>query len=88
MITLYILIKMAGEWRCIPTVHRAKDYRLVRTRVLPVCDNAFIQTSLLKFNKKRKVPSIIPKMGNRLVRLIKIRKHFLAEMNQVLVIII
>ena len=34
----YILIKMAGEWRFNPSVHRAK----VRARVLPVCDDGYL----------------------------------------------
>ena len=34
-----ILIKMAGEWRFNPSVHRANGDRLVRARVLPVCNN-------------------------------------------------
>ena len=29
------------KWRLNPSVHRAKGDRLVRTRELPVCDNAF-----------------------------------------------
>ena len=35
-----ILIKLAGEWRFNPSVHREKGDRLVRARVLPVCDHA------------------------------------------------
>ena len=31
---------MAGEWRFNPSVHCAKGDRLVRARVLLVCDNA------------------------------------------------
>ena len=34
VITLYILMKMAGEWLFNPSVHRAKGDRLVR-RALP-----------------------------------------------------
>ena len=33
---------MAGEWRFNPSVHRAKGDRLVRARVLPICDNSLI----------------------------------------------
>ena len=40
VIVYYILIKIAGEWRFNPSLHRAKGDRLVRARVLPVCDNA------------------------------------------------
>ena len=34
------LIKMVGEWRLNPSVHRAKGDRLVCARMLPICDNA------------------------------------------------
>ena len=34
---------MAGEWRFNPSVHRAKDNRLVCVRVLPVCDNGILR---------------------------------------------
>ena len=30
---------MTGEWRFNPCLHRAEGDRLVRGRVLPVCDN-------------------------------------------------
>ena len=30
---------MAGEWLFNPSVHKAKDDRLVGARALPVCDN-------------------------------------------------
>ena len=32
----YILMKLVGEWRLKPSVHRAKGDRLVRDGVLPV----------------------------------------------------
>ena len=34
-----MLIKIASEWLFNPSVYRAKGDRLVRARVLPVCDN-------------------------------------------------
>ena len=37
-----ILIKMACVWRFNPSVHRAKGDRLVRARMLPVCDNGSV----------------------------------------------
>ena len=33
-------IKMAGEWQFDPSMHQAKGDRLVRARVLSVCNNA------------------------------------------------
>ena len=46
------LIKMAGEWRFNPSVHRAKGDRLVRARALPVCDNE-VQVGMCAYRKLR-----------------------------------
>ena len=45
-------IKMAGEWRFNPSVHRAKGDRLVRARALPVCDNE-VQVGMCAYRRLR-----------------------------------
>ena len=58
---------MTGEWRFNSSVHRAKGFRLVRARALPVCDHNLFCEIILNLCKPIRLDNSIHSSGRHLI---------------------